>query len=69
MVTCIEGCDKRCTFCIVPRTRGPERCRPMAEILAEVRHLVDYGFREIELLGQTINHWREPAVASGAAPS
>ncbi len=60
MVTCIEGCDKRCTFCIVPSTRGPERCRPMAEVVAEVRHLVDYGFREIELLGQTINHWREP---------
>jgi tRNA-2-methylthio-N6-dimethylallyladenosine synthase len=60
MVTCIEGCDKRCTFCIVPTTRGAERCRPMAEVLAEVRHLVDYGFREIELLGQTINHWREP---------
>jgi len=60
MVTCIEGCDKRCTFCIVPTTRGAERCRPMAEIVAEVEHLVDYGFREIELLGQTINHWREP---------
>ncbi|HUF77915.1 MAG TPA: tRNA (N6-isopentenyl adenosine(37)-C2)-methylthiotransferase MiaB [Thermoanaerobaculia bacterium] len=60
MVTCIEGCDKRCTFCIVPRTRGPERCRPLAEVLAEVRHLVDFGFREIELLGQTVNHWREP---------
>lgn len=60
MVTCIEGCDKRCTFCIVPTTRGSERCRPMAEILDEVRHLVHYGFREIELLGQTINHWREP---------
>lgn len=60
MVTCIEGCDKRCTFCIVPSTRGPERCRRMGEILREVRHLVDYGFREIELLGQTINHWREP---------
>lgn len=60
MVTCIEGCDKRCTFCIVPTTRGAERCRPMAEVLDEVRHLVEYGFREIELLGQTINHWREP---------
>lgn len=60
MVTCIEGCDKRCTFCIVPTTRGAERCRPLADVLAEVRHLVDYGFREIELLGQTINHWREP---------
>jgi tRNA-2-methylthio-N6-dimethylallyladenosine synthase len=60
MVTIIEGCDKRCTFCIVPYTRGPERCRPLAEVLAEVRHLVDYGFVEIELLGQTVNHWREP---------
>jgi len=60
MVTIIEGCNKKCTFCIVPATRGPERCRPMKEILAEVRHLLDYGFVEIELLGQTVNHWREP---------
>lgn len=60
MVTIIEGCDKRCTFCIVPTTRGPERCRPFAEVLAEVEHLVRYGFLEIELLGQTVNHWREP---------
>ncbi len=60
MVTIIEGCDKKCTFCIVPLTRGPERCRPLAEVLREVRHLVDYGFLEIELLGQTVNHWREP---------
>jgi tRNA-2-methylthio-N6-dimethylallyladenosine synthase len=60
MVTIIEGCNKNCTFCIVPRTRGPERSRPSAEILGEVRHLLDYGFQEIELLGQTVNHWREP---------
>jgi tRNA-2-methylthio-N6-dimethylallyladenosine synthase len=60
MVTIIEGCDKNCTFCIVTQTRGPERSRPFAEILAEVRHLIDYGFLEIELLGQTVNHWREP---------
>jgi tRNA-2-methylthio-N6-dimethylallyladenosine synthase len=60
MVTIIEGCDKHCTFCIVPQTRGPERSRPLADILREVRHLVDYGFQEIELLGQTVNHWREP---------
>ena len=60
MVTLIEGCDKNCTFCIVPKTRGPERSRPMAEVLAEVRHLLDYGFQEVELLGQTVNHWREP---------
>jgi tRNA-2-methylthio-N6-dimethylallyladenosine synthase len=60
MVTVIEGCDKRCTFCIVPSTRGAERCRPLADVVAEVRHLLAYGFVEIELLGQTVNHWREP---------
>jgi tRNA-2-methylthio-N6-dimethylallyladenosine synthase len=60
MVTVIEGCNKKCTFCIVPTTRGAERSRPLDEILAEVRHLVEYGFREIELLGQTVNHWRQP---------
>jgi tRNA-2-methylthio-N6-dimethylallyladenosine synthase len=60
MVTLVEGCDKKCTFCIVPQTRGPEVSRPLRQILQEVRHLVDYGFREIELLGQTVNHWREP---------
>jgi tRNA-2-methylthio-N6-dimethylallyladenosine synthase len=67
MVTAIEGCDKRCTFCIVPSTRGPERCRPLAQIVAEVRHLIDYGFVEIELLGQTVNHWREPDVGADFA--
>ncbi|HSS78301.1 MAG TPA: tRNA (N6-isopentenyl adenosine(37)-C2)-methylthiotransferase MiaB [Thermoanaerobaculia bacterium] len=60
MVTIIEGCNKVCTFCIVPQTRGPERSRPLADIVREVRHLLDYGFQEIELLGQTVNHWREP---------
>ncbi|HSM13972.1 MAG TPA: tRNA (N6-isopentenyl adenosine(37)-C2)-methylthiotransferase MiaB [Thermoanaerobaculia bacterium] len=60
MVTAIEGCDKKCTFCIVPYTRGPERCRPLSAILEEVRHLLDLGFVEIELLGQTVNHWQEP---------
>ena len=58
MVTVVEGCDKNCTFCIVPQTRGPERSRPLAAIVNEVRHLVDFGFLEIELLGQTVNHWR-----------
>jgi tRNA-2-methylthio-N6-dimethylallyladenosine synthase len=60
MVTIIEGCNKKCTFCIVPTTRGPERCRPIAEVIAEVQYLVRRGFVEIELLGQTVNHWREP---------
>ena len=58
MVTIIEGCNKNCTFCIVPQTRGPEQSRPMADILREVEHLLEYGFQEIELLGQTVNHWK-----------
>ncbi len=61
MVTIIEGCDKKCTFCIVPTTRGPEQNRGIEDILAETRHLLDFGFLEIELLGQTVNHWRDPA--------
>lgn len=65
MVTIIEGCNKSCTFCIVPRTRGPERCRPADDIVEEVRHLLDYGFVEIELLGQTVNHWVEPPGRGG----
>ncbi|MEJ2084870.1 MAG: tRNA (N6-isopentenyl adenosine(37)-C2)-methylthiotransferase MiaB, partial [Acidobacteriota bacterium] len=60
MVTVIEGCNKNCTFCIVPTTRGGERCRPIREILTEVEALVAEGFLEIELLGQTVNHWRQP---------
>ncbi len=60
MVTIIEGCNKKCTFCIVPFTRGPERSRRIDEVLHDVRHLLDYGFVEIELLGQTVNHWRDP---------
>lgn len=67
MVTVIEGCDKRCTFCVVPSTRGPERCRPLAEVVLEVRQLLALGFEEIELLGQTVNHWREPGGENGAA--
>ena len=46
----------------MPSTRGPESCRSAAEIEREVRHLIDFGFVEIELLGQTVNHWREPVV-------
>ncbi len=67
MVTVIEGCNKNCTFCIVPTTRGPERCRPIADILAEVDDLVAKGFLEIELLGQTVNHWRQPGGELGFA--
>lgn len=67
MVTIIEGCNKKCTFCIVPHTRGQEQSRRQAEIVDEVRHLLGYGFREIELLGQTVNHWRDPETGAGFA--
>jgi len=56
-VTVMRGCDKRCTYCVVPKTRGHEVSRPMAEILAEAQTLVADGVREITLLGQTVNAW------------
>jgi tRNA-2-methylthio-N6-dimethylallyladenosine synthase len=58
-LTIIEGCDKACSYCVVPMTRGPERSRPADRILEEVRRLVDDGYSEIQLLGQTVNSWRD----------
>jgi tRNA-2-methylthio-N6-dimethylallyladenosine synthase len=59
-VTIIEGCNKNCTFCIVPTTRGREASRPFDDVLAEVRQAVATGRVEIELLGQTVNAYRCP---------
>ncbi len=59
-VTVMKGCDERCTFCIVPTTRGPERYRSEREIVDEVAKMVEGGVREVTLLGQTVNSWFDP---------
>jgi tRNA-2-methylthio-N6-dimethylallyladenosine synthase len=59
-VTIIEGCNEFCSFCVVPYTRGHERMRSAAEILAEVRHAAATGRREVQLLGQIVNHYQAP---------
>jgi tRNA-2-methylthio-N6-dimethylallyladenosine synthase len=59
-VTIIEGCNDHCAFCVVPNTRGHERMRAKADILADVREAVASGRKEIQLLGQIVNHYLAP---------
>jgi len=58
-VTVQRGCDYRCTFCIVPTTRGPERSRQLADVVAEVERLAGEGVSEVTLLGQTVNSYHD----------
>ncbi len=64
-LTVQEGCDKFCSFCVVPYTRGAEMSRPAAAVLAEARRMVAGGTREITLLGQNVNAWAAQAPDGG----
>ncbi len=60
-ITIIEGCDKFCAYCVVPYTRGKERSRTSGSVLAEARRIADSGYTEIQLLGQNVSSYRDPA--------
>ncbi len=60
-LTIIEGCDKFCAYCVVPFTRGKERSRGSESVLAEARRMAGEGFTDIQLLGQNVNSYRDPA--------
>ena len=68
-LTIIEGCDYACSYCVVPHTRGPERSRASASILTEARRLALAGYTEIQLLGQTVNSYRDPSPSGLNFPS
>jgi tRNA-2-methylthio-N6-dimethylallyladenosine synthase len=60
-ITIIEGCDKFCAYCVVPYTRGKERSRSSASVLAEAQRIAALGYSEIQLLGQNVNSYRDPS--------
>src|SRR5215471_13982982 len=60
-LTIIEGCDKACSYCVVPYTRGPERSRSSDSVLRELRQLTDLGYTEVQFLGQTVNSYADPS--------
>jgi tRNA-2-methylthio-N6-dimethylallyladenosine synthase len=60
-ITIIEGCDKFCAYCVVPFTRGKERSRTSDSVLAEARQMADLGYSEVQLLGQNVNSYKDPA--------
>jgi len=69
-VSIMQGCNMKCSYCIVPKTRGPERARPMEDITAEIEELAANGTREVTLLGQIVNQYavRELPFVDGKSP-
>ena len=68
-ITIIEGCDKFCAYCVVPFTRGKERSRTSESVLAEARQMADLGYTEIQLLGQNVNSYKDPAGKTELSPN